>query len=129
MIMLNILLAWLKVYWLDVAVVSVACAIVIVLLRRGKAGTAKQIILFMVVKAEKALGSGTGPLKYATVIAAIYDRLPVLMRLLFTKKELGEFLEEAVVKLKSILQDPEINLMTYEQEAVATRSKYLPTEL
>jgi len=122
------ILAWLKIYWLDVLVAAVFGAVVIWLLRRGKVDTVKQIMLYLVMRAERKLGSGTGPLKYASVIAGIYEYIPVILRLIFTKDELSQYLEEAVNKLETILKEPGTNLLTYEQEAPATQAKNIPKD-
>lgn len=86
-----------------------------VLYKLGKKDTVKKIILALVVQAEKALGSGTGELKYAMVLDAIYSKLPYILRFLFTKKELDTFIEEAVRKLKDILSKG-VTLTGYDDE-------------
>lgn len=70
----------------------------------GKRDTVKKIILSLVIQAEKTLGSGTGDLKYAMVVERAYSVLPTLIRLLITKKELDNLIEEAVQYMKKQLQ-------------------------
>lgn len=90
-------------YWVDAIIILVAVVLLIVAYKAGHRNTVKKIILSLVVQAEKALGSGTGELKYAMVIEAIYNKLPVVMRFLFTPEEIDNMIEEGVNKLKEIL--------------------------
>lgn len=90
-------------YWVDAIIILVATVLLIVAYKAGHRNTVKKIILSLVVQAEKALGSGTGELKYAMVIEAIYNKLPVVMRFLFTPEEIDNMIEEGVGKLKEIL--------------------------
>ena len=90
-------------YWVDAIIILVAVVLLIVAYKAGHRNTVKKIILSLVVQAEKALGSGTGELKYAMVIEAIYNKLPAVMRFLFTPEEIDNMIEEGVDKLKEIL--------------------------
>ena len=66
---------------------------------------AKQILLSLVVVAEKKFGSGTGEIKYACVVDTFYTRMPVIVQILFTEKDLSNMIEQAVDKMKEILAD------------------------
>lgn len=90
-------------YWVDAIIILVAVVLLIVAYKAGHRNTVKKIILSLVVQAEKALGSGTGELKYAMVIEAVYNKLPTVMRFLFTPEEIDNMIEEGVNKLKEIL--------------------------
>lgn len=90
-------------YWVDAIIILVAVVLLIVAYKAGHRNTVKKIILSLVVQAEKALGSGTGELKYAMVIEAVYNKLPAVMRFLFTPEEIDNMIEEGVDKLKEIL--------------------------
>jgi hypothetical protein len=85
------------------------------LVKIGKTDTVKKIVLSLVVQAEKALGSGTGELKYAFVVDALYSKLPAVIRLLYSKKEINQFIEDAVQELKKTL-DSGNTLSGYENE-------------
>lgn len=74
-----------------------------------------QVILGLVVRAEKALGSGTGELKYALVITWVYEKLPSIIRVLFTRKEIDLMIEDGVKTLKRYLEN-EIKLTGYDDE-------------
>lgn len=104
----------------SIIVVVIAIIGLMVLYKLGKKDTVKKIVLALVVQAEKTLGSGTGELKYAMVIDAIYNKLPFILRFLFTKKELDTFIEEAVSKMKELLSKG-VTLTGYDDE------KYIST--
>lgn len=116
MTILTLLVTWLKLYWLDVAIVVLFLGFLAYLLKKGKVDLVKRIVYYLVVRAEQQLGSKTGPLKYAMVIAAVYDKLPVLLRLVFTKAEIDKFIDGAVQDLKKLLEAGDVNLLTYSEE-------------
>jgi hypothetical protein len=99
----------------SIIVVVIVLIALAVLYKLGKKDTVKKIVLALVVQAEKTLGSGTGELKYALVLDAIYSKLPYILRFLFTKKELDTFIEEAVRKMKDILSTG-VTLTGYDDE-------------
>jgi hypothetical protein len=104
-----------KQYGIDILVVVAFVAVLGYLVKIGKTDTVKKIILSLVVQAEKALGSGTGELKYAFVVDALYSKLPAIIRLLYSKKEINQFIEDAVQELKKTL-DSGNTLSSYENE-------------
>ena len=106
-------------YWTDVLVVMVFIGVLVWLYKRGKEKTVRQIILKLVVEAEKKLGSETGELKFNEVISNLYLSLPFLVKLLFTKEQLKKFIEDAVEELKIFLADDYHNLLSYEEELKA----------
>lgn len=106
-------------YWTDVLVVMVFIGVLVWLYKRGKEKTVRQIILKLVVEAEKKLGSETGKLKFNEVMSNLYLSLPFLVKLLFTKEQLKKFIEDAVEELKIFLADDYHNLLSYEEELKA----------
>lgn len=85
------------------------------LYKRGKKEFVRQVVLSLVVQAEKALGSGTGELKYAMVVENIYKKLPFILTLLISKKELDRLIEDGVQYLKDYLKQGK-DLLGYEDE-------------
>lgn len=85
--------------------------------KRGKKDFVRQVVLSLVVQAEKALGSGTGELKYAMVTERLYTVLPFVLTILISKKELDNIIEGSVQYLKDYL-NKDINLLAYEDEYV-----------
>ena len=91
--------------------------LLIVLWKNGKKEMVKAIIYALVCAAEKEYGSKTGLIKLADVWAGIYVRLPWLIRLVFTKAQLDEYIEWGVEKLKKWAADnPSANLLGYAEE-------------
>lgn len=76
---------------------------ILMLYKNNKKDIVRKILLSLVVQAEKALGSGTGELKYAWVLDNFYNKMPSIIKLLFTKKEIDTMIEEGVQRLKDIL--------------------------
>lgn len=85
--------------------------------KRGKKDFVRQIVLSLVVQAEKALGSGTGELKYAMVVEELYKVLPIILTMLISKKELDKLITDAVDYLKEYLKKDK-NLLGYEDEYI-----------
>lgn len=96
---------FLKLGWSNILIIVIVFFSLIYLYRIGKRDTARKIILGLVIQAEKALGSGTGELKYAMVVERAYNVLPTLIRFFITKKELDNLIEEAVRYMKTQLSE------------------------
>lgn len=107
----------LKMYWLDFVVIIVFLWTLAFFYKRGKKEFVRKVVLSLVVQAEKALGSGTGELKYAMVIERLYDILPAVLRLLISKKELDNMINDAVEYLKVYLQEDK-DLLGYKDEYI-----------
>lgn len=91
-----------------IIVVIVAIVAVIVLARFGYKKEVRSILLYLVASAEEKCGGGTGEIKYSSVIASLYEKLPVFARLLLSEKTLSSLIEEAVSKLKNYLSSGQI---------------------
>lgn len=79
---------------------------------------AKQILLSLVVVAEKKFGSGTGEIKFACVVDTFYTRMPAIVQILLTEKDLSNMIEQAVSKMKEVLADnPEASRSIFGNEA------------
>ncbi len=87
--------------WDSVAVILVFIGLAIYLIRKGKKDILYQILFSLVTEAEKQYGSGTGALKKAAVITWIYERLPLVLRIFFTEKQLGEIIEAVLTAAKT----------------------------
>ena len=86
--------------WDSVLVVVAFLALVVVLIKRGETKILKQILFNLVTQAEKQFGSGTGSLKYAAVADWIYQRIPAVLKLLFTAKDIEKMIEAALEEAK-----------------------------
>lgn len=118
--------------WDSVLVVVAFLALVVVLIKRGETKILKQILFNLVTQAEKQFGSGTGSLKYATVADWIYQRIPAVLKLLFTSSDIEKMIEAALEEakkawganenLKGYIDTPSVEslLVGIEEQAVQT---------
>lgn len=97
------MIQFLQVNFIDIIVVLLFVIGMLLLYKNNKKEVVRKILLSLVVQAEKALGSGTGELKYAWVVDNFYSKMPGIIKLLFTKKEIDTMIEEGVQRLKDIL--------------------------
>lgn len=120
--------------WDSVLVVVAFLAVVVVLIKRGETKILKQILFNLVTQAEKQFGSGTGSLKYAAVADWIYQRIPAVLKLLFTSSDIEKMIEAALEEakkawganenLKGYIDTPSVEslLVGIEAQAVQTES-------
>lgn len=118
--------------WDSVLVVVAFLALVVVLIKRGETKILKQILFNLVTQAEKQFGSGTGSLKYAAVADWIYQRIPAVLKLLFTSSNIEKMIEAALEEakkawganenLKGYIETPSVEslLVGIEEQAVQT---------
>lgn len=125
-------LTFLAANWDSVLVVVAFLALVVVLIKRGETKILKQILFNLVTQAEKQFGSGTGSLKYAAVADWIYQRIPAVLKLLFTSSDIEKMIEAALEEakkawganenLKGYIETPSVEslLVGIEEQAVQT---------
>lgn len=118
--------------WDSVLVIVAFLALVVVLIKRGETKILKQILFNLVTQAEKQFGSGTGSLKYAAVADWIYQRIPAVLKLLFTSNDIEKMIEAALEEakkawganenLKGYIETPSVEslLVGIEEQAVQT---------
>ena len=118
--------------WDSVLVIVAFLAVVVVLIKRGETKILKQILFNLVTQAEKQFGSGTGSLKYAAVADWIYQRIPAVLKLLFTSSDIEKMIEAALEEakkawganenLKGYIDSPSVEslLVGIEEQAVQT---------
>ena len=118
--------------WDSMLVVVAFLAVVVVLIKRGETKILKQILFNLVTQAEKQFGSGTGSLKYAAVADWIYQRIPAVLKLLFTSSDIEKMIEAALEEakkawganenLKGYIDTPSVEslLVGIEEQAVQT---------
>lgn len=87
--------------WDSVLIALVAAAVLAILYKRGRVGIVKKIIFALVSKAEKEFGAGTGELKKAAVIDWLYERLPKIITVLITPKEIERLIESVLEYAKT----------------------------
>ena len=126
------ILTFLAKNWDSVLVVVAFLALVVALINRGETKILKQILFNLVTQAEKQFGSGTGSLKYAAVADWIYQRIPAVLKLLFTSSDIEKMIEAALEEakkawganenLKGYIDTPSVEslLVGIEEQAVQT---------
>ena len=87
--------------WDSVLIVLAVLAALILLYRRGRIGIVKKILFVLVSRAEKKFGSGTGELKKAAVIEWIYEKLPKIVTVFITPKEIEQLIESVLEYAKT----------------------------
>jgi hypothetical protein len=97
------MLEFIKANLYDILTVIVFIVGCIFLVRKGYESKVKDMLLYLVCKAEELYGSGTGELKYSAVVTWVYEKLPPIMRLLFTTKQIDCYIEAAVLQMKEYL--------------------------
>lgn len=118
--------------WDSVLVVLAFLVLVVVLIKRGETKVLKKILFNLVTQAEKQFGSGTGELKFAAVADWIYQRIPAVLKLLFTSSDIEKMIEAALEEakkawganenLKGYIDTPSVEslLVGIEEQAVQT---------
>ena len=97
------MLEFIKANLYDILTVIVFVVVCVFLLRKGYESKVKEMLFYLVCKAEELYGSGTGELKYSAVVTWIYEQLPPIMKLLFTTKQIDQYIEAAVLQMKKYL--------------------------
>lgn len=98
-------------YWDSILIVIGFIILILVLIKRGETVILKQILFNLVTKAEQMYGDGTGKLKYAAVADWLYQRIPVVLKFLFTAKDI-EHMIESVLEAAKIAWDSNDKLLT-----------------
>lgn len=86
--------------WDSVLVVLAFIVLVVVLIKRGQTKILKKILFNLVTQAEKQFGDGTGSMKFAAVADWIYQRIPAVLKLLFTEKDIADMIEAVLEEAK-----------------------------
>ena len=125
--------------WDSVLVVLAFLALIVVLVKRGETKVLNKVLFSLVTQAEKQFGGGTGKLKLAAVSDWIYQRIPAILKLLFSEKDIESMIETALEEAKKAWGNNE-NIAAYieptteivvtasppEVEAIATELKAEP---
>lgn len=90
--------------WDSVLVVVLFILFLLYLIKKGATRQVNQILFYLVIEAEATFGGGTGQLKYAAVVTWLYEKLPTIVKILFTEKQIDLLIENAVLKMKKYLE-------------------------
>ena len=86
--------------WDSVLVILAFLALIVVLVKRGETKVLNKVLFGLVTQAEKQFGGGTGKLKLAAVSDWIYQRIPAVLKLLFSEKDIENMIETALAEAK-----------------------------
>ncbi len=84
----------------DILLLTFAVGVLVYVIYKRDLPLVRQQLFSLVTEAEKAYGGGTGVLKLASVISAIYPKLPKLFKLLVTEKKLVQLVESVLAEAK-----------------------------
>lgn len=106
------------------AVVAIIAVAIICLIKQEKSIIFKMLYA-MVTEAEKKYGHGTGELKLASVISAVYDKLPAVIKTVLPVKTLEGWVEEVLAQAK-VKWEQNANIATYidlQKEGISTEAE------
>ena len=86
--------------WGAILLVLAAGAALVWFAYKGNKSVVMRMLYALVTEAEKSLGGGTGSLKLATVVEAIYPKLPGVIKAFITADTLERWVEEALTAAK-----------------------------
>ncbi|WP_217958053.1 hypothetical protein [Acutalibacter muris] len=98
--------------WDSVLVVLAFLALIVVLIKRGETKVLNKVLFSLVTQAEKQFGGGTGKLKLAAVSDWIYQRIPAVLKLLFSERDIENMIESVLEEAKKAWGNNE-NLKEY----------------
>lgn len=93
---LNFLLA----NWDSVLVALVFLAVLIILIAKKQYAILDKIVFSLVTEAEKKYGGGTGAVKLAAVIEQLYPKIPAVIRLFVSAKQIEKMIERVLAEAK-----------------------------
>lgn len=85
----------------NTAIVLVAIISLIWMWKKGYRKQVREILLILVIQAEKAWGSGTGAVKFSYV----YSRLPIIITILFSKSDIEKMINDTVEHMKEYIEN------------------------
>lgn len=100
---MEMLFSWLIANWVSVVIVMGFVAMCFIMIKRGYEKSVAMWCHILVTKAEDKFGSGTGSIKYASVLEGIYDKFPNVIRFFFSIEEIDDIIEDAVDSLQDWL--------------------------
>ena len=89
--------------WDSILTIILFMVFLLFLIKKGAIKQVNQILFYLTIEAERQFGSGTGSLKYAAVTTWLYERLPSIIKILFTDKQIDKMIEKAVSDMKDYL--------------------------
>ena len=87
-------------HWDIITLIIAAILVIVFAVFRGNKGVVMRILYAAVTQAEREFGGGTGPLKLAAVIEAVYPKLPAIIKAFVTVERLTKWIEIALAEAK-----------------------------
>ena len=84
----------------NTVIVIALILLLIAMWKKGYKKQVKEILLVLVIQAEKAWGSGTGAVKFSEV----YNKLPTIVTLLFTRNDIELMIDDSVEQMKRYIE-------------------------
>ena len=84
----------------NIVTVIALILILIAMWKKGYKKQVKEILLVLVIQAEKAWGSGRGAVKFSYV----YSRLPIIITILFSKNDIEKMINDTVEHMKEYIE-------------------------
>ncbi len=86
--------------WDFILLIVAAVAAIVFAVFKGNKSVVMHMLYALVTEAENVFGAGTGSMKLAAVIDAIYPKLPAVIKLFITDDTLVRWVESALVAAK-----------------------------
>ena len=90
--------------WDFILLIVAAVAAIVFAIFKGNKSVVMKMLYSLVTEAEQIYGAGTGSLKLAAVIDAIYPKLPTVIKAFVTDKTIIKWVEEALTAAKDAWQ-------------------------
>lgn len=87
--------------WPLLLLILAAAAALIYAAYKGNKSVVMRMLYALVTEAERTLGGGTGSLKLATVVEAIYPKLPWVIKAFISADRLESWVEDALAAAKA----------------------------
>ena len=84
----------------NTVIVIALILLLIAMWKKGYKKQVKEILLVLVIQAEKAWGRGTGAVKFSEV----YNKLPTIVTLLFTRNDIEQMINDSVEQMKKYIE-------------------------
>lgn len=86
--------------WDSMLIIVGMLVIIILGIKRGETTILRQILFSLVTKAEQEFGSNVGVLKFAAVADMIYQRIPSVLKIFYTSKDIEKMIEDVLKEAK-----------------------------
>jgi hypothetical protein len=98
--------------WDSVLVVLAVLAGGVVLIAKKEYAVLDKIVLALVTEAEKKYGGGTGAVKLAAVVDWLYPKIPAIIRLFISERQIEQIIERVLAEAQKKWESNP-NLSTY----------------